>query len=72
LPFQKTSSNTGINYKRKEPAICKTMLIKETDISVFLINIVNQLAVYYGATMRCCKIMLISMLRRDMKVIVTG
>jgi hypothetical protein len=38
------------------------MLIKGTEISVFLISIVNQLAVYYGATMRCWKIMLSSML----------
>jgi hypothetical protein len=48
------------------------MLIKETEISVFLISIVNQIAAYYGATMRCWKIMLISMLREDMKVIVNG
>jgi len=48
------------------------MLIKETEISAFLISLVNQLAVYYRATMRCWKIMLISMLRRDMKLIVTG
>lgn len=72
MPFKKTSSSIGIKYKRKESVLYKTALIKETEISVFLIKLFNQLAAYYGATVRFWKIMLISMLRRGMKVIVTG